>query len=75
VSITEATRRLFTGLWDQMREAPVTSKNVRDYTRVFFSGASEQPLDSQGRRVCPANGVSDDFIVIGPRPLACGRRR
>src|SRR5690242_11058897 len=37
----------FVRLADQMRTAPVTSKAVRDYLRVFLSGASDEVPDKQ----------------------------
>ena len=55
---------------DTMRGAPVTSKAVRDYLRVFLSGASDELPDKQGRVTIPAGlrdyaGLSRDCTVIG----------
>lgn len=53
-----------------LRAAPVTSKAVRDYLRVFLSGASDEIPDKQGRVTIPATlreyaGLSRDCTVIG----------
>ena len=50
--------------------APVTSKVVRDYLRVFLSGASDEIPDKQGRVTVPATlreyaGLTRDCTVIG----------
>ena len=34
---------------EQLRPAPVTSKQARDYLRVFLSGAADEIPDKQGR--------------------------
>ncbi len=54
----------------QLRQAPVTSKQARDYLRVFLSGASDELLDRQGRITLPAvlrsyAGLERDCTVIG----------
>jgi MraZ protein len=38
---------------EQMREAPISSKQARDYIRVFLSGASDEVPDKQGRVTIP----------------------
>ena len=43
----------FERLAGQLRQAPVTSKQARDYLRVFLSGASDEVLDKQGRVTIP----------------------
>jgi len=48
----------------------VTSKQARDYLRVFLSGASDEAMDRQGRITVPATlrsyaGLSRDCAVIG----------
>ncbi|MGX7680414.1 division/cell wall cluster transcriptional repressor MraZ [Jatrophihabitans sp. DSM 45814] len=63
--MTEFTR--ITGL---LREAPVTQRSVRDFSRVFFASASHEVPDSQGRITVPASlreyaGLSKDCVVIG----------
>jgi MraZ protein len=55
---------------DAMRNAPVTSKVVRDFLRVFLSGASDEMPDKQGRVTVPSNlrdyaGLTRDCTVIG----------
>lgn len=54
----------------QLRQAPVTSKQARDYLRVFLSGASDEQLDKQGRITLPPvlrqyAGLERDCAVIG----------
>jgi MraZ protein len=60
----------FERLADQLRQAPVTSKQARDYLRVFLSGASDEQLDKQGRITIPPTlrtyaGLTRDCAVIG----------
>ena len=60
----------FARLADQLRQAPVTSKQARDYLRVFLSGASDEDLDKQGRITIPPilrnyAGLDRDCAVIG----------
>lgn len=60
----------FVRVAETMRSAPVTSKVVRDYLRVFLSGASDEVPDKQGRVTVPANlrqyaGLSRECTVIG----------
>ena len=50
--------------------APVTTKAVRDYSRVFFASASDEMPDRQGRITLPAAlrdyaGLQRDCVVIG----------
>jgi MraZ protein len=50
--------------------APVTTKAVRDYSRVFFASASDEMPDRQGRITVPAAlreyaGLQRDCVVIG----------
>ncbi|WP_353950403.1 division/cell wall cluster transcriptional repressor MraZ [Knoellia sp. S7-12] len=54
----------------QMQEAPTTSRAVRDYIRVFLSGASDEIPDKQGRVSVPAHlrqyaGLTRECTVIG----------
>jgi MraZ protein len=54
----------------QLRQAPVTSKQARDYLRVFLSGASDEVPDKQGRITLPPllrsyAGLERDCAVIG----------
>lgn len=53
-----------------LRAAPTTSKAVRDYLRVFLSGASDEVPDKQGRVTIPAAlrqyaDLTRDCVVIG----------
>jgi MraZ protein len=55
---------------ETMRSAPVTNRVVRDYLRVFLSGASDETPDKQGRVTVPPNlreyaGLDRDCTVIG----------
>jgi len=56
-------------LADQLRQAPVTSKQARDYLRVFLSGASDEAVDRQGRvtirPVAYLRRLTRDCAVIG----------
>lgn len=60
----------FTRLESQLRQAPVTSKQARDYLRVFLSGASDEAVDGQGRVTIPQAlrtyaGLDRECAVIG----------
>jgi MraZ protein len=60
----------FERLADQLRQAPVTSKQARDYLRVFLSGASDESMDKQGRITIPPTlrtyaGLGREVAVIG----------
>ena len=60
----------FQRLEGQLRQAPVTSKQARDYLRVFLSGASDEAVDRQGRVTIPQTlrtyaGLERDCAVIG----------
>jgi MraZ protein len=60
----------FTRIAGQLRQAPVTSKQARDYLRVFLSGASDEVPDKQGRITLPPHlrsyaGLDRDCAVIG----------
>lgn len=60
----------FGALHDKLREAPVTSKQGRDYLRVFLSGASAESADKQNRVTIPPAlrsyaGLDRDLVVIG----------
>ena len=62
--------REFEDMHDRLRQAPVTSKQARDYLRVFLSGASDEIPDKQGRVTVPANlrryaGLERELAVIG----------
>ena len=60
----------FDRITEQMRSAPLTSKDARDYLRVFFAGASDEVPDKQGRVTNPPAlrdyaGLTRDVVVIG----------
>lgn len=60
----------FRTMYEQIRQAPVTSKQARDYLRVFLSGASDEMPDKQGRISLPPSlreyaGLDRDVAVIG----------
>ncbi|ANF31030.1 division/cell wall cluster transcriptional repressor MraZ [Leifsonia xyli] len=63
-------QREFESLHEKIRQAPVTSKQARDYLRVFLSGASAEVPDKQNRVTIPAAlrsyaGLDRDLVVIG----------
>jgi MraZ protein len=60
----------FRRMHEQIRQAPVTSKQARDYLRVFLSGASDEMPDKQGRITIPSMlrtyaGLDREVAVIG----------
>ena len=63
-------QREFENLHERIRLAPVTSKQSRDYQRLFLSGASDEIPDKQNRVTIPSNlrdyaGLGRDLTVIG----------
>lgn len=64
------TAKEFDNVIARMRDAPVTSKAMRDYTRLFLSGASAETPDAQNRVSIPANlrsyaALDRELTVIG----------
>ena len=60
----------FSRISESLRTAPVTTKSLRDYSRVFFSSASDDVPDKQGRITIPPAlreyaGLDRDCIVNG----------
>lgn len=60
----------FGKIHEQMREAPISSRQSRDYIRVFLSGASDEVPDKQGRVTIPPAlrsyaGLDRELAVIG----------
>jgi MraZ protein len=60
----------FTRITEGLRTAPVTSKTVRDYSRVLFASASDEVPDKQGRVTIPQGlrdyaGLQRECVVIG----------
>lgn len=63
-------RAEFEQIHTQLRQAPLTSKQARDYMRVFLSGAADEVPDRQGRVTIPAilrkyAALDRDLAVIG----------
>jgi len=63
--------------WDRQVEAvrslPTTDPNARRYTRFFFSQASSESLDKQGRLTIPQGfrdyaGLQRDVVIAGNGP-------
>lgn len=62
--------RDFEELHETIRQAPLTSKQARDFLRMFLSGASDQVPDKQGRVMIPVElreyaGLGKELCVIG----------
>lgn len=62
--------REFESMHEQLRRAPLASKQARDYLRVFLSGAADEVPDKQGRVTIPPvlrayAGLERDLAVIG----------
>ena len=60
----------FERVHEQMRSAPISSRQARDYNRIFLSGASDEVPDKQGRITLPPAlrsyaGLDRDLAVIG----------
>lgn len=60
----------FERMHEELRRAPLTRKDARDYLRVFLSGASDEVPDKQGRFTIPPvlrtyAGLDRDVAVIG----------
>lgn len=63
-------QREFERVHEQLREAPISSRQMRDYVRVFLSGASDEVPDKQGRVTIPPAlreyaGLGRELAVIG----------
>ncbi len=63
-------QREFESLHDKIRQAPVTSKQARDFLRLFLSGANQETPDKQHRMTIPASlrdyaGLNRELTVIG----------
>jgi transcriptional regulator MraZ len=60
----------FARVTEGLKNAPVTDRRVRDYSRVLFASASDEKPDGQGRvRIPPMlreyAGLTKDCVVIG----------
>jgi MraZ protein len=63
-------QREFESVHERLRTAPVTTKQGRDFVRMFLSGASQEIPDKQHRVTIPAMlreyaGLDRDLTVIG----------
>ncbi|MCU1438030.1 MAG: mraZ [Naasia sp.] len=62
--------REFEEVHERIRQAPVTSKQARDYVRLLLSGAHAETPDKQRRVTIPQGlrayaGLGRDLVVIG----------
>ena len=60
----------FGRITERLRDAPLTAKAARDYSRVFFASAHDEVPDKQGRVTVPPPlrdyaGLTRDCAVIG----------
>jgi MraZ protein len=60
----------FEAINETIRQAPITSKQARDYLRIFLSGASDEIPDKQGRVTIPPAlrtyaALGKELVVIG----------
>ena len=63
-------QREFEEIHGKIRQASITSKQNRDFLRLFLSGANQEVPDNQNRVTIPANlrdyaGLGKDLTVIG----------
>ncbi len=63
-------QREFEQMHEKIRQAPVTSKQARDFLRLFLSGANQEIPDKQHRITIPAHlrsyaGLDRELTVIG----------
>jgi MraZ protein len=63
-------QREFENIQQKVRQASLTSKQTRDFLRLFLSGANQEVPDSQNRVTIPANlreyaGLGRELTVIG----------
>ncbi len=55
---------------EKLKELPLTRVDPRTFTRLFFSGAFQAPIDKQGRILIPSNllgyaGIKDNVVIVG----------
>ena len=60
----------WTAFEEKLSALPLSSKNARDFTRFFLSGAIECEIDKQGRFLITSNlrdfaGLEKDVVIIG----------
>lgn len=63
-------RAEFENIYQRLSQAPITSKQARDFGRVFLAGASDESLDKQGRITIPQSlrkyaQLERDVVVTG----------
>lgn len=63
-------RAEFENIYQRLSQAPITSKQARDFGRVFLAGASDESLDKQGRVTIPQTlrkyaQLERDVVVTG----------
>jgi MraZ protein len=64
----------FTRITERLRDAPMTAKLTRDYSRMMFAGAHDEVPDRQGRVNVPQPlrqyaGLDRDCAVVGMNTL------
>ena len=64
------TRAAFAAKAEELQSASLSSKSARDYSRMFFSSASDEIPDKTGRVTLPQPlrqyaGLTKDCVVIG----------
>ena len=64
------TRSAFAAKAEELQSASLTSRSARDYSRMFFSSASDEVPDKTGRVTVPPPlrqyaGLTKDCVVIG----------
>lgn len=55
---------------NKLKELPMTNKAVRSFVRTFFSGATNESCDKQGRALIPQHlrehaNIEKDVVIIG----------
>ncbi len=60
----------WTAFEEKLKSLPLSSKNARDFTRFFLSGAIECEIDKQGRFLITSNlrdfaNLEKDVVIIG----------
>jgi MraZ protein len=60
----------FVRVTERLRDAPVTAKGVREYSRILFAGAHDEIPDRQGRVTVPTTlrgyaGLNRECSVVG----------
>ena len=58
---------------EKLSELPMGQKDKRDFTRIFFAGASEVETDKLGRILIPDH--LKDYADLGERVVICGMHK